>query len=88
MPTVRCGVENHIIRAPLNPAIKRRFQRFVCAFAMFKGQIIGKDNETPVNLGEKPHQEGQILDILAVNFDQPAIQTLGAQSAMHGFDKR
>ena len=38
--------------------------------------------------GEKPHQEGQILDILAVNFNQPAIQAFSAKSAMHGCDKR
>src|SRR6056297_3440986 len=43
--TVRCGVEDHVVGPPLDPAIEHRLQGFVMLVVMAEGEIVAKQDE-------------------------------------------
>ena len=86
------GVENHIVGTALDTALKRRFQRLVTRVACVERQIVAKQDEPERRAAQKPHELGQSVYVLAVNFDQ--FQRQGSRSRgcrdvrMRGFHKR
>ena len=85
---VRGGVENDIVRAALNAAIKRRLERFVATVPMIKGQIIGEHDESAINARQITHQERKIGNILTMHFDKSALHAPLRHRAMHRLDQR
>ena len=88
MTPVRGRVENHIVRPALDAAIQRGFQRFVAAVALIEGQIVGIDDEPPVDLRQIAHQEWQVIDVLTMDFDKRAIHTAVGDVAVNSLYKR
>ena len=88
MAPVRGGVEDHIVRPALDAAVERRLQRFVAAVALIEGQIVRIDDEAAIDAGQIGHQEGQVVDILAVDFDKRAIHAPLGKVTVHSLDQR
>ena len=67
---VRGRVEEHVPRAPFDPALERRFERLVGRVAGVERKIVAKDDEPISRVAQEAHQRGQALDVLAMDLDQ------------------
>ncbi len=76
------------VQPALDAAVERRLQRFVAAVALIEGQIVRIDNEAAIDAGQIGHQEGQVVDILAVDFDKRAIHAAFRDRAVNCLDQR
>ncbi len=70
MATVRCGVEDDVVRPPLDAAFQDRFERFVGGVFGVERQIVAEHDKAMRRTACERHQRGQAVDILAVDFDQ------------------
>ena len=92
MASVGCGVKQHIVRPPFQPAVKDRLERLVAGFAIVKTQVVTKNHEPCAFLANAPHEIRQGLQILPRDFDQhQAHETFGRaldNVAVNGLDQR
>ena len=70
MAAVAGGVEQHIGGTPLDAALERSLQGFVAGLGTIEREVVAKDDELKRFFAQRREQDGQALDVLAVNFDE------------------
>ena len=87
MPAVRCGIQDHIIGAPLDPAIQHGFERFILGVVMRKRQVVAIQDEPARRVTQQRQTAAQAGQIFALHFDDFQIRVSRIKIAMHSLDK-
>ena len=63
-------VEDHVVRAALDPALQHRLERFVGGIVVVEREIVAEDDGAPAAVFDDGEQRRQRVDVFAMNFDQ------------------